>query len=306
MTLRRRKVDWSLAGLLLIVPALILRSSLKTGELSVFDQAVLRVSAPLESAVTWVVEGVGGVWSRYVALVGVEKENRELRSDNDKLRKELAAMARRAYDAEALEQLIALKKRTPADTLGARVIAASTSPFFRVVRIRIDRGEHEVARDMPVVTSAGLVGRVTNVYGDHADVTLISDPDSSVAIAIPNAGQIGVLRGLGRDDSYACTLSMLESSSDTAPNDGTGKGTVHEGDSVVTSGTGGAFPAGIKVGTVSSVKKSHTVRQEIEVEPSVDFATLRAVMVLVAPPPPPDPDADKKHRSEPAFGVRPL
>src|SRR5450432_1673282 len=138
MTLRRRMVDWSLAGLLLIIPALILRSSLKTGELSVFDQAVLRVSAPLESAVSWMVEGVGGVWSRYVALVGVEKENRELRDDNDKLCKELAAMARRAYDAEALEQLVELKKRTPADTLGARVIAASTSPFFRVVRIRID------------------------------------------------------------------------------------------------------------------------------------------------------------------------
>jgi rod shape-determining protein MreC len=300
MTLRRRMVDWSLAGLLLILPALILRSSLKTGELSSFDQAVLRVSSPLESAVTWVFEGVGGLWSRYVALVGVEDENRELRRENDDLRKQLAQQARRAYDAEALEQLVDLKKRTEAELLAARVISESTTPFFRVVRVRIDRGGHEVGRDMPVVTSAGLVGHIGNVYGDHAVVVLVSDPDSHVAITIPNAGISGMLKGLGRDDSYACTLSLLEG------DDSAGKTQVHEGDKVVTSGTGDAYPAGIVVGTVSAVRQGRAFQQEIEVEPSVRFSDLRAVMVIVAAPPPPDPDAGKKHKSEPAFGVRPL
>src|SRR5262249_53396283 len=206
----------------------------------------------------------------------------------------------RAYDADAMEQLVDLKKRTPADLLAARVIATSTTPFFRVVRIRIDRGKHEVTHDMPVVTSTGLVGRIGNVYGDHADVVLLSDPDSHVAITIPNAGLSGALIGLGRDDSYACTLSLLEG------DDRTGKAVVHEGDQVLTSGAGDAYPAGIVVGTVSAVRKGHSFKQEIEVEPAVRFSDLRAVMVIVAAPPPPDPDADKKRRSEPAFGVRPL
>jgi rod shape-determining protein MreC len=300
MTLRRRMVDWSLVGLLLLVPALILRSSLKTGELSSFDEAVLRVSSPLESAVTWVVEGIGGGWSRYVALVGVEDENRELRADNDRLRKELAQMAGRAYDAEANAKLLGLKNSMPADMLAARVISASTTPFFRVVRIRIDRGKHELTHDMPVVTSLGLVGHIGNVYGDHADVVLVSDPDSHVAITIPNAGISGMLTGLGRDDSYACTLSLLQG------DDGSEKTRVHENDKVVTSGAGDAYPAGIVVGTVSAVRKGHSFKQEIEVEPAVKFSDLRAVMVIVAAPPQPDPDADKKHKSEPAFGTRPL
>jgi rod shape-determining protein MreC len=302
MLARRRMVDWSLAGLLLLLPALILRSSLKTGELSPFDEAVLRVSAPLESAVSWVVEGVGGVWSRYVALVGVERENRELRAENDKLREELARASRRAFDAEALEELVELKKRTPADTLAARVIAASTSPFFRVVRIRIDRGEHEVAPDMPVVTSAGLVGRIKHVYGAHADVVLLSDPDSAVDVVISSTGGRGVLKGLGRDDSYACKIEWLERSGDPG-----GKGAVHVGDKVVTSGLGGAFPAGITVGTVSAVRTNdYKMFQAVEVEPAVELSHLRAVMVLLAPPPPPDPHAGDLRKSEPAFGVRPL
>jgi len=93
--------------------------------------------------VTWIAEGIGGLWSRYVALVGVEAENHELRADNDRLRKELAEMTRRAYDVDALEELAVLKKHMPTDTIGARVIAAPLSPQFRVLRLRLDRGARE-------------------------------------------------------------------------------------------------------------------------------------------------------------------
>jgi rod shape-determining protein MreC len=306
MTLRRRLLDWSLAGLLLVLPALIFRSSLKsapTGELSGFDQAVLRLSAPLQAATTWFVEGLGGMWSRYVALVDVESENRELRDDNQRLRKELAAASRRAFDIEAIEDLVELKKRTPADTVGARVIAASVSSFFRVLRIRIDRGQREVEPGMAVFTAEGLVGRVAAVYGGHADVMLITDPQSRVDVVVPRTGGRGILLGLGEGDRYRCRIKDVERPSEPNAADGT----IKVGDEVVTSGLGAAFPGGMTVGKVSKVTtKDYGMFQEVEVEPAVELATLRAVMVLLAPPPPPDPDADKRKRSEPAFGVRAL
>src|SRR3954471_9373309 len=173
MTVRRRMLDWALAGALIVLPALVLRASLNRGTPSALDEALLRITAPLQAGVSWIVEGFGGVWSRYVALVDVESENREMRDDNEKLRKELATMTRKAYDVAALEDLAVVKKRTPADTIGARVIGAPLSPQFRVMRLKIDRGDHEVAPDMPVITSAGPVGRVDKVYGDYADVVLI-------------------------------------------------------------------------------------------------------------------------------------
>src|SRR3954469_6061093 len=175
MTVRRRLLDWSLTGFLILLPALVLRASLSSGTPSALDQALLRITAPLETCVSWIIEGIGGTWSRYVALVDVEAENRELREDNERLRKELAAMTRRAYDVAALEDLAVVKKRTPADTLGARVIGAPLTPQFRVVRLKLDRGDREVAVDMPVITSAGPVGRIDKVYGAYADVMLISD-----------------------------------------------------------------------------------------------------------------------------------
>jgi rod shape-determining protein MreC len=340
MTPRRRLVDWALTGVLILVPALVLRASLSRGTPSLLDEALLRITAPLETSVSWLVEGIGGTWSRYVALVDVEAENRELRDDNERLRKELAAMTRRAYDVAALEDLAVVKKRTPADTLGARVIGAPLSPQFRVLRLKIDRGEREVAPDMPVITSEGPVGRVEKVYGDYADVVLISDPSSRIDVVLRDSahgtagangagaasgphgasggsgasgagasstpvtpsGARGLLVGMGRADSYACKIQWLERSRSGGPADTK----VKVGDEVVTSGLGASFPAGLVVGRVSKIVGDDGMFQSVEVKPTVDVSRVRAVMVLLAPPPPPDPDAKSKRRSEPAFGARPL
>jgi rod shape-determining protein MreC len=310
MTLRRRLVDWSLTGALIVLPALVLRASLSRGAPSALDEALLRITAPLETGVSWIVEGIGGTWSRYVALVDVEAENRELRADNERLRKDLAAMTRRAYDVAALEDVALVKKRTPADTLGARVIGAPLSPQFRVLRLRIDRGNREVVPGMPVITSQGPVGRIDKVYGDYADVVLISDPQSKIDVVIrdpaqpgaPVNGARGLLAGLGRPDSYACKIEWLERQSRTSPPDAR----VKVGDEVVTSGLGASFPAGLVVGKIASITGDDGMFQSVEVIPTVDVSRVRAAMVLLAPPPPPDPDAKTKRRSEPAFGARPL
>jgi rod shape-determining protein MreC len=311
MTARRRLVDWSLTGLLILLPALVLRASLARGTPSALDEALLRITAPLETGVSWIIEGIGGTWSRYVALVDVEAENRELRDDNERLRKDLAAMTRRAYDVAALEDLAVVKKRTPADTLGARVIGAPLSPQFRVLRLKIDRGEREVAIDMPVITSEGPVGRIDRVYGAYADVVLISDPGSHIDVVIRDPGQPtaqasgvrGLLVGLGRPDSYACKIEWLERQGRQAPGPDT---KVKIGDEVVTSGLGASFPAGLVVGKISKIIGDDGMFQSVEVKPTVDVSRVRAVMVLLAPPPPPDPDAKLRRRSEPAFGMRPL
>ncbi len=58
MTARRRLVDWLLTGLLVLLPALVLRASLQRGTPSALDEALLRITAPLEAGVSWVVEGI--------------------------------------------------------------------------------------------------------------------------------------------------------------------------------------------------------------------------------------------------------
>lgn len=299
MTLRRRIVDTVLVVLLFLVPALVLKASLSRGTPSALDQAVVRITAPLQHLVSWVVEGIGGVWSNYVALVGVESENRELREENDKLRKQVAELVRAADDVAALEELALVKKRTPTDTLGARVIGAPLSPQFRVLRLRIDRGEKEVTPDLAVIAGTGPVGRIDKVYGAYADVILISDARSKVDVVLKRTGARGTLVGLGKPDSYACVITSLELAAKPELR-------AQVGDEVVTSGVGSIFPPGLVIGKVSRLDGDDGMFQKVEVEPTADLSRLRAVTVLLVLPPPVDPDAKTKRRSEPAFSEKAL
>ncbi|HPH68361.1 MAG TPA: rod shape-determining protein MreC [Kofleriaceae bacterium] len=297
--MRRRLLDWILAGLLIVIPALVLRASLSARSPSRVDQAVLRVTAPLQAAVTWGANLVGGWWGKYVALINVEAENRELRAENEKLREKLAALSRRAVDIDALEALAALKQKSSADSLGARVIAAPMSPEFRVLRIRIDRGKSDVSVGMPVITAGGPVGRIIKVFGNYADVELVSDNAARTEVVIARTGGRGIMTGLGKTDSYACSIEWLERA--TNP-----EAAIKVGDEVVTSGLGATFPPGLLIGTVSKITGDDGMFQSVEVMPSVDVSRVRSVLVLLAPPPPPDPDAKNKKRSDAMFGARAL
>jgi rod shape-determining protein MreC len=291
--LKRRILDYSLAAILLALPLVVLRAGLKEPEeLGGFDRGVLRVSSPLQAAVSWVVEGLGGIWNRYVWLVDVEEENRELRAANKRLREELAVARRLAVDTQQLEELIQLRRRTEAETVGARVVSSSVNPHLRVVRLRLDRGEGEVDVGMPVIDGTGLVGVIRRVVGPYSDVLLLTDPETSVEVVAPRTGARGTVTGLSRADAYRCKLRVDKRG-----------GVVEVGDLVVTKDLG-AFPGGIEVGVVSELSTvDYSLYQEVEIEPSVDFASLGRVLVVVSPPPPPDPDAERSRASAPARKV---
>jgi len=293
---RRRILDYVIAAVLLVVPVLFLSANLKNrARLSGVDRAVLAISAPLQRGVGWVVDGVGSLVARYVWLVDVEEENRELRSENQRLRDELAGVRREVDAARSLTGLLELRTTLGGPTVAARVVASSTTPYFRVTRVVLDRGAGEIAPGMPVIAPQGVVGRIQRVYGRYADVMLAVDPDAAIDVLVPRTQSRGVLRGLGGDNVYACRIEYLLRSEE-----------VREDDLIVTSGLGGVFPKDIPVGRVRKIEKSeYGLYQEVEVAPTVDFAHLSAVLVLLSPPPPPDPSAGSKKNPEPAFGVVP-
>ncbi len=296
-TTARRAMDFALAGLLVLLPAAFLNANFKNpGHLNAIDKIVLRVSSPIQSAVTWVIEGVGGVWHRYVGLVGTGKDNGGLRKDNADLRLENAELRRQLKDAQLGNELNVLRTHRSGEMIGARVVAVSTNSAFRVTRIVIDRGYGEVKLNDAVLSEKGIVGRVSRITGKYADVLLAVDPDSSIPVVDVRTGARGSVKGLGADNAYSCKVEDL-SASDEAK----------EGDLIVTSGLGGIFPPDVPVGTVTRVSASQSgLSQVAEVKPDVDFSRLGAVLVVLAPPPP-DPNAEdnNERKPDPASGGGP-
>ncbi len=292
--MRRRYIDYVLAVVLLLVPAAILRSSLRNPEdQNGFDRVVLRISSPLQAAASWVVGGIGGLLGDYIWFVDVEDENDELRAANLRLREELGQLRGVSDQLQKLEQLVDIKSRTPGETAAAHVISSSINSHFRVNRIRIDRGGVGVEVGMPVVGAQGLVGRILHAYGPYSDVLLVSDPQSSVDVVVQGTGSRGLLKGLASNDSYVCEIEYLEQ----------GK-VVRIGDAVTTSGLGKHFPAGLLVGKISSVDSArHGLYQKVTVKPATNFSRLESVLVLLTPPPAADPARDKNRASSKARGI---
>jgi rod shape-determining protein MreC len=292
--LPRKFRDIALCVTLLAVPVLFLHSNLKTpAEMNPLDRALLRISAPVQAAITAVVSGIHRGWKRYVYLVGVERDNERLRKENATQRAELRDAQRRLGRMRSYERLLGFRATRGVETIGVRVIGRDASPFVRVVRVRVDRGAPHLRPNLPVVTADGVVGKVARSYGSYSDVLLAVDPKSNIDVVIQRTGARGLLRGIDGTNRYLCRIEYLLQ-----------KEEVKVGDLVVTSGVEGVFPKDLPVGRISKVnKRSYNLYQELEVIPAVDFSTVDEMLVILAPPPPPV--ATEERGAEPARGLLP-
>jgi len=265
-TKRLREAAVVAATLLAAIVAL--RMSAKNpGELSALDRGILRLVSPAQSAMSFLARGITGVAGRYMELTHVRAENETLVRENKKLRTELIEMRRLAEESGRYQRLLGLRDVTPAETIAARVIAVDASPYFRVARVEIDHGEGTVRRGMPVLTPEGVVGRINRVAGGSSDVMLLVDPRSAIDVLVPRTGGRGILRGKSGENGYRCSIEYLARGEPA-----------REGDAVVTSGLGGAFPRNLAVGHVTKVIPGAVgLYQDVEVTPDVDFARLADV-----------------------------
>lgn len=294
MTGTRQKVrEVAVVATTLIVSLVLLRQSAKNpGELSTLDRGILHLLSPVQSGLSSVGRSIGNLAGQYVDLVHVRAENERLGRDNSRLRAELLEAKRGAAESIRLQKLLDLRNAVASETISARVIAIDTSPYFRVARVTLDRGEGSLARGMPVITPEGVVGRIDRVAGNTADLQLAVDPRFALDVFLPRTKSRGVLRGKSGENGYRSVVEYLARGDD-----------VKIGDLVVTSGLGGSFPRDLPVGRISKVSNGSGLHQEVEVTPEVDFVRLSEVLIVVAPAPAPDPDAGSRRTAPPARGV---
>jgi rod shape-determining protein MreC len=228
------------------------------------------VIGPVEGAVDRVTAPVRNAWHGVTDYDDLQRENEELRAQAE------AAEAEGVQTSDAERQLAELSASLDlpwagnVETATARVVSGPRSNFSHA--IEIDKGTDDgIAVGMPVVTGAGLVGRVSQATGGSSMVELLTDPGFRVGVRLSTTGDLGTARGRGRDDP----LSV-----DSAISPGT---EVPEGTGVVTSGVDrSAYPPGIPVGTVaSSGQGSGGLALDLDVDPLVDVDQLSYLTVML-------------------------
>lgn len=218
------------------------------------------------------VEFVSNLFSEYNELKDVYKEDKILKA-------KLSSYASVEVNTDVLSKEIdELKKMLNIEYLPTDYNVKTTS-FVRESddwnnEITIDLGSLAgVSKDMVVISSKGMIGKVTSVTEVTARVQLLTaeNPTSALPIQVINGDQ-NVYGLLNRYDieskCFEITLfSDVEKFEDNAK--------------VITSGLGGKAPKGIYIGTVeSSIVSEDGTSKTIRVKPAADFNDLSYVAVV--------------------------
>ena len=236
------------------------------GPLATVQRGLRSVLSPmrtgLDTALQPITDGGRGIFD-YGSLKG---ENQRLREEVEKLK---GQQIQGQVDAQTLKRLLAqndIPYISDYPKVVARVVAGSVGNFDEF-SVEIDKGSNAgLVKDMPVVTSAGLVGRLVEVDATRSRVQLITAPQFAVGVRVGQ--EVSLARGTGSRNPLRAT--------GTIPIDAP----VNIGDPVLTNGQDRSkFPPDIPVGRVRAVDRSSgTV--VLDIDPVTNVSSIDFVAVI--------------------------
>ena len=158
------------------------------------------------------------------------------------------------------------KKRENIDFIGADVISKGvTSNMSSII---INRGSNDgVSKNLPVLSSRGVIGKITAVSKSSSEVQLISDVNFRLSVKIAPDEVEGIMRWIGED---LCEIAELRKISD-----------IEIGDIVLTSNLSIYFPPNLPVGEVVSIfEKSDSSNRVVKMKLFSDLYTMNQLFVL--------------------------
>lgn len=279
----RRGVIAALAILCLAIFTGYFRES-DEGPLHGAQSAAASVIAPVQEVATRAVEPFRDAWGWASSLKDARDRAAALEQEVEALRDEAVFSDVQAQRLAELEQLLEVEALVDAsqnlggyEAVSGLVISRSVSPWTRSGRVTVGRDDG-VVRNSPVLAGstqgAALVGLVTNVSADSADVAFITDGRTEVGARIPEAGPYpGLLESITPGQLRLTGIPK--------------EAAVQQGQAVVTGSFGvrgllSPYPPGLPVGVVTSVGTQEVdVDRTVQVTPFVDPRTLENLSVLV-------------------------
>lgn len=228
---------------------------------------LIELAVPVQKALSLPAELARTGWGRYVALLDVRSDNERLRARIAELQEENLQYREALVESGRLQRIAEMRTDFEAPMRPAQVVGQDVSPWFRSVLV--DRGAGDGVRSgMPVVTEAGVVGLVTATSPHAGRAMLLLDAQSAVDALVQRSRARGIVRGDGTD---RLSFEFFVRGDD-----------VQVGDIVITSGFGGVYPKGLRIGEVVEVEPpGERLLQRAVLRPAVDFGRLEQIFVML-------------------------
>lgn len=202
----------------------------------------------------------------------IEAENEELRAKISLLEAENKRLSLYEEENKKLSQLLEIsQKYAEYDTTGTDIIAKDPSNWYYT--FVIDKGTKDgLLADMVLVSSGGLVGKITESGYNYSKAQSILDSRSSVAAMSLRTGDIGVVKGdYALMEDGLCKMEYID-----------GESEIMKGDEIITSNLSDIYPPGITIGYVKEVVVDNNgLTKYAIIEPDVDFKHLSTLLVMI-------------------------
>ena len=258
---------------LIIVFALVGFGLEQLGYLSPLSNLAQMVIAPVQGQMTRTADLVVGQVEQTTDIRQLQERNVELETLANGLMVENVRLKDLERENEILRQLLNYTRNNPQFTYEATTVRGRSigrDPTNLLYFLFLDVGARDgVAKDMPVITDRGLVGRVTAAGPNSSQVLMLIDPSSSVNALIQNSRVTGLVKG---NIDGSLTMERIPPGEEVNP-----------GDIVLTSGLGGNFPDKLVIGQVIEVtQRDQDMFQIARIRPTVDFGKLETMLIITS------------------------
>ena len=237
-----------------------------SGPLHSVRSAISTVIMPFDRASSFLGQPLDALGTTVSDATASPETLSELQAKNEELTALIAQLEESRLENERLTELLHLTNAYNLESTAAHILKTAVDSWNQT--ITIDKGTDDgLAVGMPVMSPNGLIGQIESIGATTAQVRLLTDRNSGVAVFLQGNRSEGVLTGSLERLLY---LSYIPVDIEIIP-----------GDIVVTSGAGGVYPKGIIVGEVTSAHHAPSdVYQTIVVKPTARVKYYEEVMVL--------------------------
>lgn len=202
----------------------------------------------------------------FADLVEVSEKNESLQAALVEASVRLSMLEEARLENNRLRTVLGFEPPPGYSLVPAKVISVEGDKI--PVSAVINRGSKDsIFIDQAIINQAGLIGRVISVSYDFATVQLLTDPTNRVAARVAESREMGIVK-------YNISEGMLL---DNFPI----QGTINRGDIILSSGLGGVYPSGLKVGTVSEVQyPEEEPFCNVTLMPAVNFNSIEELFIL--------------------------
>lgn len=230
------------------------------------DRLFSKVLSPAQRTIAWTEDSISNGSQKFQHFWTVDRDNENLKRTIAAKDLDLQQLDEVRLENDRLKTVLEFKKSTKLSLLPARIVGRDASLFFRT--FEVDRGSDDGIQDSAaVVSSFGVVGKVLKAHSASSTVLLINDVNSRIDATVQRSRSRVIVGGSPEGD---LTLRYLPRRFD-----------LRQGDVLVTSGFGGFFPEGFKIGVVVGMAQDpHYVLEQAVLEPAVDFDSIENVFIV--------------------------